>query len=744
MFLKIIKIENFRRLRSVTIDFDKEISIFVGANNSGKTSVAEAIELFLSAARDKVSLYDINASQWREIERFANREEGVVLPEMSIDLWFEVGRHDLHHVIDLLPSLAWQGTHVGLRISFSPASPDELLGRFQARFRAVQESLAAAEGANENDNEFVPSPRNLTEYLTEEISREYEFKYFVLDRAKFDDDFGPHPNYEPLEIVRDQGRTGKDVINSLLRVDFLPAQRHLSDTSGGSRAEELSRYLSRFYTRNLKKHAEDLNAIRALAESKALLNQHLEQVFTETLERLADLGYPGFANPRLVIKSALNPATVMNSQDGAHVHYALDDLGLTLPDKYNGLGFKNLIYMVVDLLDRHAQWLDIEDKRPPLHLVFVEEPETHLHAQLQQVFVKKVLDILIIEAEERDQFGTQLVLTTHSPHILYERGFRPIRYFRRENRGAQQSTTVLNLSEFYHRTENPSRDFLERYLKLTHCDLFFADAAILVEGNVERLLMPQMIDKAAPDLKSAYLTVLEIGGAFSHRFQSLIEFLGITSLIVTDLDSVTGPGPDGEGAGEEGAEFDPFEEIDESDDGNGPKAGSTCRVEVPDAVTSNQMLIKWLPRKARIADLLETPDEEKTAVGGPGNLPTVRVSYPTNVTLLLGEETVDLAGRTLEEAFAFENLVFCQDIANKDLKLRVKSNDAPGIELVAERLHKRIHGKNFKKTDFALALLAKDPALWAVPGYIGEGLEWLEAQLTPDDPLVEPVAHGTP
>jgi hypothetical protein len=73
------------------------------------------------------------------------------------------------------------------------------------------------------------------------------------------------------------------------------------------------------------------------------------------------LGYPGLTNPRLMIKSALNPATVMNSQDGAHVHYALNDEGLTLPDKYNSLGFKNLIYMVVELLDLHAQWLATED-----------------------------------------------------------------------------------------------------------------------------------------------------------------------------------------------------------------------------------------------------------------------------------------------------------------------------------------------------------------------------------------------
>lgn len=739
MHLKIIKIKNFRRLSNVTIDLDKDITIFVGSNNSGKTSVAEAISLFIEAKRDKVSLYDISASQWSKIEEFSNGGEGAILPEMAMDLWFEVDRSDLHRVLDLLPSLSWQESLVGIRISFSPIDPEETLKHFQERKRIEQQSAKPAEGLGDTPNgKFVPTTlRTLREFLTDEIKHEYEFKYYVLDRAKFGDDFEAEENYKPLEIIRDHERTGKSIVNSLFKVDFLHAQRHLSDTSG-SRTEELSRHLSRFYSRNLEKMAENLNALHALEESEVLLNQHLEKVFAKFFERLASLGYPGLTNPRLVIKSALNPAILMNNQESTLVHYALDEFDLTLPDKYNGLGFKNLIYMVVELLDIHAQWLEVETARPPLHLVFVEEPEAHLHAQLQQVFVNKVLDILDIEGEDKNYFRTQIVLTTHSPHIVYERGFRPIRYFRRENTGVQQSTTVLNLSDFYHNTENLIRDFLERYLKLTHCDLFFADAAILVEGNVERLLMPQIIDNIAPALKSVYLSILEIGGAFGHRFKSLIEFLGITTLIITDLDSVTGPAPDDQGAtSRENTEIDPFEDIDETSLSNSPRPGSTCQVEEPNAITSNQMLIQWLPGKEKIEELLSTRESEKVISHGLNGTMAIRVCYPTVVPLVFGEETVNLAGRTLEEAFSYENLDWCQDLKNKDLKLRVKSSDTPGVEEVAKRLHKRIHGKNFKKTDFALALLAKDPSTWKVPTYIREGLEWLQSQFCPGGSNVE-------
>lgn len=718
MYLKKVRIVNYRRLEDVKIDLDREISIFVGANNSGKTSVAQAMHFFVGGLRDRIGFHDISACRWRDIDAFEAGEANAALPVLSLDLWFGVDLADLHRVIDLLPNLEWQGTVVGLRIAFAPRNEGETLTRFRERHAQAQVAAANLE-APPGAGPYVAPPRTLRDYLEDELQREYEFKYFVLDEAQFNDQLEPNEGYEPQELVRDQGRTGKDIVNSLIKVDFLHAQRHLSDSEGGSRSEELSRHLSRYYQRNLERHRDDYNVIRALAESEIQLNQHLQQVFSATLQRLAQLGYPGLTNPRLMIKSALNPATVMNSQDGAHVHYALNDEGMTLPDKHNGLGFKNLIYMVVELLDLHAQWLATEERRPPLHLVFVEEPEAHLHAQLQQVFVNKVLEILAAEDDAPNGFHTQLALTTHSPHILYERGFEPVRYFRRMGTGIAQVSKVLNLSEFYRTAANPGRDFLERYLKLTHCDLFFADAAILVEGNVERLLMPQMIAKAAPGLRSSYLCVLEIGGAYAHLFRSLIEFLGITTLVATDLDSVSGP---------VAAQVENAAVLADDDQVDGDVAqGSACTPETPDAVTSNQMLAQWLPGLSRIDELLNVDVAAKTIAPDEFGLGAIRVTYPCSVTLQRNGEELECAGRTLEVAFAFNNLEWTQDAANRELRLRVHAPQ--NLADLARKVHNKVHSSSYKKTDFALALLAKDPNTWNVPTYIAEGLQWLEASL---------------
>nr|WMC99995.1 AAA family ATPase [Aminobacter aminovorans] len=226
-------------------------------------------------------------------------------------------------------------------------------------------------------------------------------------------------------------------------------------------------------------------------ESEVGLDKHLAEVFKDTLERLGRLDYPGLNNPQLEIKSALNPASIM-TQD-ARVYYIVGEGAQTimLPDTYNGLGFKNLIYMVVEVLDLQERWKAEEDKRAPLHLIFIEEPEAHLHAQLQQVFIRNILDLLVMPGEVGGSFAGQAIITMHSPHILYERGFQPIRYFRHDLVGNDQVTEMLNLSAFYAQ-ETEHRDFLQRDLRLSHCDLFFSDGAVLVEGQRRAIAAPHV------------------------------------------------------------------------------------------------------------------------------------------------------------------------------------------------------------------------------------------------------------
>ncbi|OBB91394.1 ATP-dependent endonuclease [Mycobacterium sp. 852002-40037_SCH5390672] len=723
MRIKCFRVQNFRRLKDVLIHLDPRQTIFVGANNSGKTSATHLFHMFL-CQHSPFQIYDFSADCWDQFSSFspATGNADTELPQITFDLWFDVDSDNVHRALDILPNLDWAGEPVGVRMVYAPRDGSRLVANYvEARTKAEQEI------ADIKDSAYKPWPQTMLDYMRRRLADEYEIKYFKLDANRCNADFLPDDGYQPFPMGTQASGAAK-VMNSIVRVDFLDAQRHLSDIDSRGRSEDLSKRLSRFYNRNLQKLENDFDALATIADSEAKLNAHFAKVFSPTLDRLGELGYPGISNPGLVLKASFDARGILNTS--AKIHYALPvEQGLpaideTLPDQYNGLGFKNLIYMVIEVLDFHQEWADKEIDRAPIHLVMIEEPEVHLHAQLQQVFIRKILDIL---PKPESGFHTQLVVTTHSPHIIYESNFTPIRYFARSAPHGLHLTDVKDLSIFYDNEEIPTREFLQQYIKLTHCDLFFADAATLVEGNVERLLLPAIIRRFVPALRSCHLTILEVGGAFAHCFEKLAHFLGLPTLVITDLDSCS-PAAAGQ---------DPDEQADLTDDSD--DYGPACMVDTPGAVTSNQTLRQWLPKMNTIAQLLNADEGAKSPPNPDGSAGLVRVAYQTAESVSWQGETEERTGRTLEEAFALQNLAWTQSDAGKDLGLKIANADQLPIAQLHVKLYSRV--RHFDKTRFALSVIATLEPTWVAPAYIIDGLQWLRAKL--ELPIIDGIDSDT-
>ena len=68
---------------------------------------------------------------------------------------------------------------------------------------------------------------------------------------------------------------------------------------------------------------------------------------------------------------------------------------------------------------------------------------------------------------------------------------------------------VVNLSSTFG-TDDETKQFVTRYIRLTHCDIFFSDAVIFVEGPAEKILVPSFLAKAGLD--SYYISVIEVNG----------------------------------------------------------------------------------------------------------------------------------------------------------------------------------------------------------------------------------------
>ena len=139
----------------------------------------------------------------------------------------------------------------------------------------------------------------------------------------------------------------------------------------------------------------------------------------------------------------------------------------------------------------------------------------------------------------------QILITSHSSHIVSECNFDDIIYLKK-NGNTVIARSFNSLKKEYSGDEQKGFKFIKQYLTINRSELFFADKAICIEGDTERILMSMMMykidnkEKSKADiipLLSQNISVIEVG-AHSHVFMPLFSFLGTKVLFVTDIDSV--------------------------------------------------------------------------------------------------------------------------------------------------------------------------------------------------------------
>ena len=663
MRLETINVRNFRLLRRLSIDLaqGKTTTVLVGPNNSGKTSVMDALRVFVRAIGSdgpRISFHDLSQLRYKDLKRVesllsatadAEKKYAIVrrfAPRMRIDLTFSYGDDpaDLVAATQLLMDLTPGVDRVRMRIEYALKNAKQLIDDFEAR---------------------THKDRNLCEFLENTFRDHYTRSFFKASN-----------DGREMEQLEDGG-----ALKRLLKIDVVPAQRHVDDDDN-SRGAKLSKLLHDHYTSFYKvDDAVGYQAIEdALIASASDLTRKYGAAFGRLTKRLQNFGYPqGQVAPDLRVRAEMSAETIY--RDNARIFYAshhVDQKGVMeefeLPEKYNGLGYKNLIYIVLQLESFRTALETAPGDRPRVHIIAIEEPEAHLHPQMQSVFISE-----ISKALESDGGTTaQVILSTHSSHMIAHSEFEPVRYFRRSD----HEVIAKDLSRLPLPSTMPGvLDFLRRYIRLTHCDLFFADKAIFIEGQVERLLLPLMIESCAKkpgfgNLTNQYISILEIGGAYVHKFKPIIDFLSIPTLIITDFDAV---------------------------DGNSEK----CLV-ADGMGTSNVCLRAWLPGKNTVADLLACNDDEKTQRH-------IRVAYqvPEN----------GKCGRSFEEAFIYANIDWLTTNHAKLDATGVAIKKAVDAGLITQAY---LLSSKLGKVDFALDLIA-NPG-WNTPQYIQDGLVGLAQQ----------------
>lgn len=667
-----VQVEGFRLLEDVRIAIEETATVVVGRNNSGKTSLTEVFDRFLGDQAGRFRLEDFAAAtRPKFLTAKALRERGDQPPEkvlaelpliaLTLTFGYSLDSEDLGplspFIIDLEPDCA----KAIVRIEFS----------------ASTNTLGALLDTPEPKGDEDPTEAAYR-HFRQAVPNAYSVKIFAIDPT---DSTNRRTFEKPTEL------------NNLISTGFVKAQRTLDVGKRGD-TDVIGKLLNKlFKTANALTASEDDQQIAdrlkaSVAELEKVVQGDFDEQLKALLPALNTFGFPSLNDTELRPQTTIDVESLLT--DNTRILHTGTD-GVHLPEGYNGLGTRNLIYILLQLEALHKAYRSTP-MRPSTHIVFIEEPEAHLHPQMQEVFIGQLNEAVSTLSQKypgEAAWQVQFIVSTHSSHIANAAPFDAIRYFLNEptQTNGIRKTKVKDFRRGADQIAPQDRRFLQQYMTLTKCDLYFADKAIIVEGATERILMPRITKIVDVDLAPKhrlgrqYVTTIEAGGAHAQVFYPLLEFLELKSLVIADIDAV---------------------KLEDSRWRKCPCAEG--------ARTSNSALKSWFDNdQITIAALQEKTPAEKTKGYR-------RIAYQ------MAEEGSAHCARSFEDALILANLA--------DFNIAEDESAAINAWEVAQ---------DFKKSEEAIKFAIREKS-WNVPKYIREGLVWLSEPPPPPEapPPIQP------
>lgn len=201
------------------------------------------------------------------------------------------------------------------------------------------------------------------------------------------------------------------------------------------------------------------------------------------------------------------------------------------------LGCANLIYLSLLSLDLERQ---VKDGSRQHTFLAIEEPEAHLHPQLQRLVFRDFFQHTDDNVPEGEEPAQTTIVTTHSPNIVSVAPIKSLILLKADPEIGTTATSTATL-------ELGETDFedLQRYLDVNRGECVFASGLILVEGIAEEYLVPALAKLLGQDLDELGISLCVVGGT---NFLPYVKFFGPKGLnipfsVITDFDPIDGKQP---------------------------------------------------------------------------------------------------------------------------------------------------------------------------------------------------------
>ena len=403
MKLKKLKLQNFRGYKKAEILFDENISIIVGKNDVGKSTIMDALEVFFNGdsrdAQVKVDIDDLNVNCTEEKKEiritccFHVGDEEVLIDSINrtnLEEEFLLNEEGLLEVSKVWNCFKAKINASDLKTNISAHHPGIFekplvtmkIQDLRKKLEEIKDDLLEYENINKNKSADI---------------RKALYQHYVKEDTTFVE--------IDIDILKEDAKNIWESIKTNLPLLFL----FKSDRTNTADDAEVQNPL-KIAT---KSALANLNSI--LEEVKVQVENEVRKIGEKTIEKLSELDTS--------IASSLTTDLKLKPWDSVFSFDLISDNGIPLNKR--GSGVRRLL--LLSYFRAEAERLSQQSSSKDI-IYAIEEPETSQHPDYQKMIIESLMEI---SSDERHQ----VILTTHTPEIAKMANINQLIFIKKDEEG---------------------------------------------------------------------------------------------------------------------------------------------------------------------------------------------------------------------------------------------------------------------------------------------------------------------